>query len=128
VVSAPDPNSEVARRLIGAWRYAGTTIDGQPRTDRTNPCGIIIYDRSGHMAVQIMPGREQVPTAPPTAFICYFGTWSLDERAGTVTHHRQGDLRADGEVDAVRKYEFVGDRLILRPVDRVQEIMWERIR
>ena len=56
-MSAPDPNSEIAQRLIGAWRYAGTTIDGQPRTDRTNPCGIIIYDRSGHMAVQIMPGR-----------------------------------------------------------------------
>jgi hypothetical protein len=128
VVSAQESSSDVARRLIGAWRYAGTTIDGQPRTDRTNPCGIIIYDQSGHMAVQIMPGREEAATAPPSAFICYFGTWSLDERAGTVTHHRQGDLRPNGEIDAVRKYEFAGDRLILRPVDRVQEIMWERIR
>ncbi|MBX9772856.1 MAG: lipocalin-like domain-containing protein [Xanthobacteraceae bacterium] len=127
-MSAPDLDSDVARRLIGAWRYAGTTVDGAPRADRTNPRGIIIYDRSGHMAVQIMPGREQARTAPPSAFICYFGTWSLDERAGTVTHHREGDLRTDGEIDAVRKYEFVGDRLILRPVDRAQEIMWERIR
>jgi len=127
-VSAPDPNSDVARRLIGAWRYLGSMIDGQPRTDRTNPCGIIIYDRSGHMAVQIMPGREQIATAPPSTFICYFGTWSLDERAGTVTHHREGDLRADGEIDAVRQYEFVGDRLILRPVGKAQEITWERIR
>jgi hypothetical protein len=126
VVSAP-PSSEIAPRFFGAWRYLGSTIDGQPRTDRTDPCGIIIYDPSGHMAVQIMPGRAQRATAPASTFICYFGTWSLDERARTVTHHREGDLRVDGEVDAVREYEFVGDRLILRPVGKAQEIMWERI-
>jgi lipocalin-like protein len=128
VVSAPDSNSEVARRLIGAWRYAGTTVDGELRADRGDPRGIIIYDASGHMAVQIVPGREARANAPASQFIAYFGTYSIDERAGTVTHHREGDLRPDGEIDAVRKYEFVGDRLILRPVDRVQEIMWERIR
>ena len=121
------PNSEIAKRFLGAWRYVGTTIDGKPRADRTNPSGIIIYDPSGHMAVQIMPGREEQATAPPSAFICYFGTWSIDERARTVTHHREGDLRADGEIDAVREYEFKGNRLILRPVDRDQEIVWERV-
>jgi hypothetical protein len=122
------PDSETARRFFGAWRYLGSTIDGKPRTDRTNPCGIIIYDPSGHMAVQIMPGREQVATAPASTFICYFGKWSIDEQARTVTHHREGDLRADGEIDAVREYEFVGDRLILRPVGKDQQITWERIK
>jgi hypothetical protein len=128
VVSAPDPDSEVARRLVGAWRYAGTTVGGELRADRGDPRGIIIYDPSGHMAVQIVPGREARANAPASQFIAYFGTWSIDEHAGTVTHHREGDLRANGEIDAVRKYEFDGDRLILRPVDRAQEIMWERIR
>jgi hypothetical protein len=128
VVSAPDPTSDVARRLVGVWRYAGTKVDGELRADRGDPRGIIIYDASGHMAVQIVPGREARANAPASQFIAYFGTYSIDERAGTVTHHREGDLRPDGEIDAVRKYEFVGDRLILRPVDRVQEIMWERIR
>jgi hypothetical protein len=127
VVSAPDPNSEVARRFLGAWRYAGTTIDGALRTDRGDPRGIIIYDPSGHMAVQIMPGRAEAATAPASQFLAYFGTWSIDEHARTVTHHREGDLRPDGEIDAVREYEFVGDRLILRPVGKTQEIMWERI-
>ena len=56
------------------------------------------------------------------------GVRAVDEQAGTVTHHREGDLRPDGEIDAVRRYEFVGDRLILRPVNRDQEIMWERIK
>ncbi len=126
-MSAP-PDSEIARRFFGAWRYVGSTIDGQPRTDRTDPRGIIIYDPSGHMAVQIMPGRDEQAKAPASQFICYFGTWSIDERARTVTHHREGDLRPDGEIDAVREYEFVGDRLILRPVGKDQEIMWERIK
>ena len=80
------------------------------------------------MAVQIMPGRHEQATAPASPFICYFGTWSIDENARTVTHHREGDLRADGEIDAVREYEFVGDRLILRPVGKEQEITWERIK
>ena len=127
MVSAPDPNSDVARRFFGAWRYAGTKIDGALRTDRGDPCGIIIYDTSGHMAVQIVPGREERAAAPASQFLAYFGTWSIDERARTVTHHREGDLRPDGEIDAVREYEFVGDRLILRPVGKSQEIMWERI-
>ncbi len=127
-MSVPDPNSDVARRLIGVWRYAGSKVDGELRTDRGDPRGIIIYDPSGHMAVQIVPGREARASAPASQFIAYFGTYSIDERAGTVTHHREGDLRANGEIDAIRKYEFVGDRLILRPVDKNQEIMWERIR
>jgi hypothetical protein len=126
VVSTPD--SDTARRFFGAWRYLGSTIDGQPRTDRTDPRGIIIYDPSGHMAVQIMPGREEQATAPASTFICYFGRWSIDERARTVTHHREGDLRVDGEIDAVREYEFAGERLILRPVGKDQQITWERIR
>jgi hypothetical protein len=128
MVSTPNPSSEVARRFMGAWRYVGTKINGEPRTDRGDPRGIIIYDSSGHMAVQIVPGRNERAKAPASQFICYFGTWSVDERAGTVTHHREGDLRPDGEIDAVRAYEFAGDRLILRPVDRAQEIMWERIK
>ena len=52
------PNSETARRFFGAWRYLGSVIDGKPRADRANPVGIIIYDPSGHMAVQIVRGRE----------------------------------------------------------------------
>jgi hypothetical protein len=127
VVSAR-PESETARRFFGAWRYLGSVIDGQPRADRANPVGIIIYDPSGHMAVQIMPGRENRPAVPDSTFICYFGRGSIDENARTVTHHREGDLRADGEIDAVREYEFTGDRLILRPVGKDQAITWERIK
>jgi hypothetical protein len=122
------PSGPVASRLQGAWRYVGTTYDGKPREDRgDHPPGIIIYDPSGHMAVQIAPVRERRAGAPMSQFLAYFGTYSIDERAGTVTHHREGDLRADGEIDAVRQYRFESDRLILNPVGSTQEIIWERI-
>ena len=129
-MSISKPNGETARRFFGAWRYLGSVIDGKPRPDRTNPSGIIIYDPSGHMAVQIMPGRGERRPAEPnaTTYICYFGQWSIDEQARTVTHHRENDLRVDGEIDAVRQYEFVGDRLILSPVGKDQQITWERIK
>ena len=123
------PAGAVASRLQGAWRYVGTTHDGKWREDRgDNPLGIIIYDPSGHMAAQVVPVREQRATAPISRFLAYFGTYSIDEGASTVTHHREGDLRPDGEADAVRQYRFEGDRLILSPVDSTQDIIWERIK
>ena len=129
-MSAPDPDSDIARRLIGAWRYAGSTSRRRARAPiAANPRGIIIYDPSGHMAVQIVPGPGAAgERAGLAVHLPISAPIRIDERAGTVTHHREGDLRSDAEIDAVRQYEFVGDRLILRPVGKTQEIMWERIK
>jgi lipocalin-like protein len=127
-----------AQRLIGSWRYVGSTIDGRSRSERgSNPRGIIIYDRHGHMACHVAPDREVTragkdPTgeeakAALADHIAYFGTYSIDEEARTVTHHRQGSMQPGDKGDVVRGYEFVGDRLILRPVGTTQEVVWERI-
>ena len=90
------------------------------------------------MAAQIAPDRvNPMASATPTAeeakaaladYVSYFGTWSLDERAGTVTHHRQASVQPGPLTDYVRTYEFKGDRLILRPVGTTQEVVWERIK
>ena len=128
-----------AQRLIGSWRHIGSTIDGKPRPGRgANPKGIIIYDVHGHMACHVAPDRAvtkagKEPTgeeaqAALAGHIAYFGTYSVDERAGTVTHHRQGSVQPGDKGDVVRGYEFVGDRLILRPVGTTQEVVWERIK
>jgi hypothetical protein len=138
-VVSKKPEGEIARRLIGAWRYVGTTIDGKPRPGRgANPTGIIIYDPHGYMAVHVAPdrptrktGKEPTPQEAKEALdghIAYFGTFSVDEGAGTVTHHRQGSVQPGDTGDLVRAYEFAGDRLILRPVGTTQEVIWERIR
>ena len=34
---------EVAKKLVGAWRYVGTTIDGADKPRGNNPKGIIYY-------------------------------------------------------------------------------------
>jgi hypothetical protein len=126
VSGQPNSNSEVAKRFLGAWRYAGMTIDGKPGTTRgTNPKGILIYDASGHMAVHVAPDGD----ATAMNHTAYFGTWSIDAQAATITHSKDGRvLPDDGEV-VVRGYTFVGDRLIYRPLEATtnNEIIWERI-
>jgi hypothetical protein len=127
------------QRLIGSWRHLGSTVDGKPRAERgATPKGIIIYDAHGYMACQVAPDRQVGKAgAAPTGeeakavldgHIAYFGTYSVDERARTVTHHRQGSVQPGDKGDVVRGYEFVGDRLILRPVGTTTEVIWERIK
>ena len=95
------------------------------------------------MAAQFMPDRDrpkwkegEQPTPEQAKeairrYVAYFGTYTIDERARTVSHHRKGTINGAGVgVDFVRRYEFVaGDRLILTPVDnRSVHLTWERTR
>jgi Lipocalin-like domain len=138
-IGASDAMAQTApERLVGTWRYIGTWIDGVPRDRGANPKGMIYYSAGGHMAVQIAPdrerkkaGREPTPEetkAALTDYIAYFGTYTIDERAGTVTHHRAASIQPGDVAEVVRAYEFKGDRLILRPPNSKQEIVWERIK
>ena len=128
-----------AQRLIGSWRYVHTAFDGKLDPARgVNPKGIIIYDGHGFMACHVAPdrevrraGKEPTPEEAKAALanhVAYFGTYSVDEKAGTVTHHRLGSVQPGDKGDLVRGYEFVGERLILRPVGTTQEVVWERIK
>ena len=130
--------SDVAKRLIGAWRYLGTRRDGS-RFDRgPNPKGMIYYGPHGEMSVQVAPdvkrpraGAVMTPEEAKiavTGYIAYFGTYTVDEAAGTVTHHRHDGIQPGDTGDLVRRYEFAGDRLILRGVDSTLEVTWERIK
>src|SRR3979490_2799042 len=102
--------SDVAKRFVGVWRYVGTRIDGKPRPDRgAHPKGFIFYTESGAMAAQIAPDREvKMAGTTPTPegaqaalvdFISYLGSWSLDERASTVTHHRLASVQPGSLTD-----------------------------
>jgi hypothetical protein len=130
--------SDVAQRFVGAWRYVGTTIDGAAKPRGNNPTGMIYYGPHGEMSVQIAPDVARrkaaaVMTAEEakvalTDYIAYFGTYTIDAQAGTVTHHRQSSVQPGDAAAVVRRYEFAGDRLILRPPNSTQEITWERIK
>jgi hypothetical protein len=155
LISAQPRQDNVAERLAGAWRLV--SVEG---TDPTfhfafdHPTGVIIYDRSGWMSVQIdIKGtRKPFPEGPAggtseekaTAFnnyIAYYGTYTLDLKAHTVTHHLQDASWPNSRgVNNVRWFEFQGnDRLLLIPredgkggvIDRKNatfKLLWERIK
>jgi len=131
-------SSEVAKNLIGAWRYIGTRVDGQRFDLGPNPKGMIYYGPHGEMSVQVAPdvkrkraGAAMTPEEAKIAltdYIAYFGTYTIDEQAETVTHHRQDSVQPGDIGDLVRRYELAGDRLILRGLNSTLEVTWERIK
>ena len=93
------------------------------------------------MAAQVMPNRERrkyAATEPTpeeakdaiTGYLAYFGTYSVDERARIITHHRKGNINPGGVGDdVVRAYVFESnDRLVLTPTGSTNKIVWERAR
>ena len=119
--------SDTAQRFVGAWRL-----------NSPMEVGMLCYDGSGHMVVQSAPERSRLRagTQPTPAealdaldgYVAYFGTYTIDETASTVTHHQAETVQPGGAVDLVRAYEFQSDaRLILRPVEGGDDLVWERI-
>ena len=129
---------EIRRKLQGAWRYVGTRLNGKSWDRGADPKGMIYYGLDGEMSVQIAPDVARTRAAnvmtPDEAFlalkdyIAYFGTYSIDESAGTVTHHREATIQPGDAGDFVRRIEFIGDRLVLRPPNSTLEVTWERIK
>ncbi|HYY62960.1 MAG TPA: lipocalin-like domain-containing protein [Burkholderiales bacterium] len=139
LAAAGGANAQGAKQLVGTWRLVdinnGTDPNRGPR-----PSGLIYYDAHGNMAAQIMPDRPRAkyaatqPTpdeakAAITGYTAYFGTYTVDEKARTVTHHRKANLNPGGIDTVVRRYEFVTpDRIILRPVENQNQLTWERVK
>jgi hypothetical protein len=134
--------AELRKPFVGTWRLVSIEGGNNPANFGAKPTGIIIYDAHGNMAAQIQPDRERPTyTGAPTdaqlaararGYTAYFGTYTIDPKAGTVTHRRQGMLDA-GDVDFVRKYTLSpdGNRITLTPVGgtgKPLNLTWERVR
>jgi Lipocalin-like domain len=116
-VPEPGHNTHATRQeLIGAWRLVSIQIvgPGGPMNDpfyNADPTGILIYDQSGWMSVQIAgksrpsmeapafrPARSrtaevaQLEAAVLDSYYAYAATWEYDETASTVTHHIKTSL------------------------------------
>jgi hypothetical protein len=130
--------SDVAQKLLGAWRYVGTRINGGKWNRGANPKGMIYYGPHGEMAVQIAPdvkrkraGAVMTPEEAKIAltdYIAYFGTYTIDAKTGTVTHHRHDSIQPGDDGDLVRRFQLDGDRLVLRALNSTLEVTWERIK
>jgi hypothetical protein len=119
-----------AQRFIGTWRIVSDT-----------QVGLMYYDSVGNMAAQVMPTRPRAKFAAAqptpeeakdalTGYLAYFGTYTVDERAKTITHHRRGNINP-GQIgdDVVRAYVFeTPDRMIYTPAGSTNKIIWERMK
>ena len=131
-------------QLIGTWRLVSTeqVREGEAPVFSLgpSPAGMITYTPEGRMQVQLAstirpPVRTTIEQQRELlrTYTAYFGTFDVDERAGTVTHHRDG-TQAPGERDFVRTINLSGNRLVLvtptTVVDgkkRFARITWERM-
>lgn len=140
-MNAPNANvTDAAKRLIGTWRLVSVTNSPYGKHRGEHPTGLIFYDANGYMAVQIMPSRPRgkfasfLPTAEEAhdallGYTAYFGTYTVDEKKRTVTHHRLGNVNPGALGDYVRRYEFLSDdRVVLMPVESGSGLTWERIK
>ncbi len=139
--------------MVGTWRLISRAVrleDGtaiqDPGLGKT-PTGYLIYDSSGHMAVQLM--RLDRPTtidcgtsslAPSdnsqsvNGYDAYFGRYTIDENSHTVTHHLEGGLAAaDVGKNLVREFRVSGDKLTIiartnSPKEKqIRTLTWERV-
>jgi hypothetical protein len=114
--------------MLGAWELQSRTVrraNGEIVRDPVlgeRPIGRLFYSASGHMALQMMrQGRAQAigePSEPEQAantrivlgYDAYFGTFTVDPAAGTVTHHIEGSLfPEDLGRDFTRRFRVDGD-------------------
>lgn len=142
--AAPGP---LRPQLIGAWRLISSEqlVDGEAPVFSLgpSPAGMITYTPDGRMQAQLGSTiRPKVRAAEASleqqrellrTYTAYFGTFDVDETAGTVTHHRDG-TQVPGDRDFVRTITQQGSRLVLvtptTVVDgkkRHARITWERL-
>jgi hypothetical protein len=141
-------------QLVGTWRLISRVVrleDGTAVQEGlgTTPKGYLIYDSSGHMAVQLL--RPDRPTAIDCStsgsvssdnspqllngYEAYFGTYTIDETNHTVTHHLEGALAAaDMGKSLVRNFQVSGEKLTIvvrtsSPKEKqIRTLSWERVR
>ncbi len=119
----------VQEQILGTWKllsYVREEVQSGAKSDvmGAHPSGYINYGRDGRMMVIIVGSDRKKPAGsvvtPEEAetlirsMLAYAGTYTLDSKATTVTHHIDvsWDQSRTGE-SHVRMYTLEGDRLTL---------------
>jgi hypothetical protein len=147
-------DAPLSKALPGSW-FLESRIDitatGERRPEPTlgeDPIALLIYDRAGHFAAQFMKRDRSTGVADASAvavgknnsraqagYDAYFGTYTIDDAASTVTQHLLGALSQEN-VGAVltREMRVSGEKLIIRvhttaadgtPV--IRTLTWRRV-
>ena len=151
-----DTKTELSNSLVGSWKLVSVeTIRPNGETIYPfygkHPQGLLMYDRSGWMSVQIV--SDPKPAAPTSSsregflasdpaekvaaidgYYAYFGTWETDSNAHTVTHHiRQSLYPGEWGETGVRQVSIEGNRLMLTArthemgEEHQRKLVWERV-
>lgn len=147
-----DASVQLRERLAGAWELVEWTRQAEG-ADPEYPWGedaqgMLTYDKSGNMSAQLMQADRapfasddlQEATAAEIAaafgsFFAYFGTYTIDLDAKTITHHVRGSSFPNWTgTNQVRHFAFEDDQLILSTppiveggVARVHRLAWKRL-
>jgi Lipocalin-like domain len=139
--------------LLGTWKlisYVGAEMMVGAKSDvmGPHPSGYINYGPDGRMIVVIVGSDRKRPVGPIAtpeeaqalirSMLAYAGTYTVDSKAKTVTHHVEVSWDQSRTGDSqVRSYELDGDRLTLttQPSNdpatgrrTVRTLVWERIK
>jgi hypothetical protein len=136
--------------IVGTWQLMSRTVartDGSKVIDPVlgeKPTGRLVYDASGAMMIQMMRiDRKGAISTPANSadqknarvilgYDSYFGRYTVNEKAGTVTHHVEGSLfPEDLGSDWVRPFTLKGDTLTLRltsPDGLTRTLVFQRMR
>jgi hypothetical protein len=144
--------------IIGAWRLVGIDFSGPngPLMDPVfgpNPQGIIIYDSSGWMSVQIVTANRPTIARPASrtsgvpssdeamlasqafnTYYAYFGSWEFDPVESVITHHLKASL-LPYETGSDYRREVTFDGIHLNLIARSQQngetrqrtLVWTRV-
>jgi Lipocalin-like domain len=151
--SAPPERAAEAKltkqAIIGAWRLVGIDYSG-PNGALTDPVfgpdpqGILIYDQSGWMSVQIVTANRPAIGRPATrtsrvvtpddaklaavafdTYYAYFGTWDYNADTSVITHHLSSSL-LPYETGLEYRREVTFDGVHLKLIARSQQTGEER--
>jgi len=146
---AAETAASLQKKFAGSWKLI--SIEGPNPAGYGKPFGIIMYDNTGHMSVQIVRGdRPAFPNGLAKAtekekadalntYTAYYGTYTFEPENGIVIHHLEGSL-TPGQIgqDNIRYFELNGDRLTLSVAndgkggrlarkDTTRHLTWEKI-
>jgi hypothetical protein len=131
-------------QFTGAWRLVSVEdrqADGSlsyPYGEK--PAGLLLYDETGRMSVQIMRRdrlslssedwagipAEEIKTAVE-GFTAFFGTYQINEAETVIIHRVEGHLLPNSVGKELKRgYEFSGKQLILKP-SASRRVIWERV-
>jgi hypothetical protein len=130
VPNAPDRNTEIENRLVGAWKLISLeepSADGQ--VHKADCTGMFVFTHDGKASVQVMYRKAQTGSAfAQGGYEASYGSYRIDD-SSTFTFHIDGALvRTLIGKDLKRTYEITGNRLTVKSTDPNEHwrVVWER--